>query len=107
MGDGDEVIGLSPSFFCASNALGLGASHLLAACSSSALSVPRVSFSPLCLSSAGACGGAWSVVPSCCAVGLAALRSFPVSVVGLLALRSSSRGSVRAADRLPCGGRPG
>ena len=45
-----------------------------------------------------------SVVPSCGAMGLVARRSFPVSVVELLALRSSSRGSVRAAGRLPLRG---
>lgn len=88
MGDGDEGQNLSPSFFL----LGMRdsarpLSRLLAHLP--ALSVPRESCVPilstLCLSSVGACGGAWSVVPSCGAMRLVAHRSFPVSVDGLLA----------------------
>ena len=65
--------------------------------------------SPLCLSLGGAWGGAWSVVPSCGAIGVVAHRSFPMSVCGTAerlaaCLRSSSRRSVRAAGRLPLRG---
>lgn len=55
------------------------------------------SFSPLCLSSVGACGGAWSVVPSCGAVSLAARRLFPVSVGCLLAFLVSILSAVGVA----------
>ena len=63
MGDGDEVIDLSPSFFCASNALGFGASPFPADCSLPALSLPLGChpFSPSCLSSVWAWG--WAYLP--------------------------------------------
>lgn len=67
-----------------------------------------MSFSPLCLSSVGACGGAWSVVPSCGAVSLVVRRSFLVSIVGLLAFFVSVLSAGRmSADCLPCVSRLG
>ena len=84
-------------------------SLLLAPCLLSLFLGHPVVLSPSCLSLGGAWGGAWSVVPSCGAIGVVAHRSFPMSVCGTAerlaaCLRSSSRGSVRAAGRLPLRG---
>lgn len=110
MGDGDEVIGLSPSFFLLRMSSGL-VSPILSCLPLPALSDPRMScvpLSPSCLSSVWACGGAWSVVPSCGAVSLVVRRSFLVSIVGLLAFFVSVLSAGRmSADYLPCVSRLG
>lgn len=99
MGDGDEAINLSPSFFCFECPRAWRPLSLLLAPARS-LHPDIMSFSPSCLSSVWACGGAWSVVPLCGAVLLTARRSFPVS--GGLAAACVPRLGAQCGRRVAC-----
>lgn len=108
------MIDLSPSFFFASNAIGLGAPPVSAAFPPSSLSAPRTScvpLSPSCLSSVLACGGAGLPCRWAVRLGLSLVARSPCRLAGrcatCLPLRGSSLVSAlsagdMSADCLPC-----